>query len=114
MEQLSERESEAMGDLEMVKACAEAMGIAVTLTDGKYYLSERPDPYSPIFTRYDPLQFDAQAMALVKRFRLDIASGSKSATLWAVMLGANQCVDHDLNRAIVRCVARLAGQKEGE
>ena len=97
-----------MTDLELIKRCAEKMGLDVIQCPDfeGWWFNGRNDE------EYNPLTDDAQAMALVKRFRLDIASGSKSATLWAVMLGANQCVDHDLNRAIVRCVSVMCGEND--
>ena len=59
----------------------------------------------------DPLHDDAQAMALVKKFRLTIGhcgslyvvewwgSGTESPEVWAE--------NNDLNRAIVECVAKI-------
>jgi len=114
-----------MTDLELTKACAEAMGIRVKLiaepefhySDCPYYsiptLSEAPNP------KYDPLHDDAQAMALVKKFRLNIeenfyekpdANGDQH---WHVFMGEEWLVSRpfgihpDLNRSICECVANI-------
>jgi predicted NAD/FAD-dependent oxidoreductase len=61
--------------------------------------------------RYDPLHDDAQAMALVKRFRLNVTVSGD--TYWDVDNddGSGRrfadAMQHDLNRAIVECVAKM-------
>lgn len=86
-----------MTDLEMIKKCAEKMGVADEVFDDKF--SRKPN--------YDPLHDDAQAMALVKKFRITISNqyGDK----WACFQGHYSCwtVNPDLNRAIVECVAKM-------
>ena len=87
-----------MTDLEMVKLCAEKMGI---------------EPYSDGFIfdehghEYYPLTNDAQAFALVKRMGLSI----KHIGEWAVShhpdIVPYAVINKDLNRAIVECVSRL-------
>src|SRR5882757_2839988 len=93
---------EGVSDLEMVKACAEAMGLRLKLDDcGSYYDEEGS------VRVYWPLGKDAQAMALVKRFKLRsiCVNGSDN---WSVSRGfLESAMNPDLNRAIVECVAKL-------
>ena len=103
-----------MTDLEMTKLCAEAMGyvpIKSTLqkkgeTEAKYW--KRKDGTEMMMSIYRPLHDDAQAMALVKRFKLDIH--------WQIAGAVYVCFENrpasidgsgNLNRAIVQCVAKL-------
>lgn len=92
-------------DLALAKACAERMGLRYDggdFTDGSIYAD---------YGVYDPLHDDTQAMALVKRFRLDILDmrGAWSARFshdddgekWSMAEDAN------LNRAICLCVASI-------
>jgi hypothetical protein len=107
-----------MTDLELTKACAEAMYIKIHLVaepefhfaNCPYYeiptLSEAPNPI------YDPLHDDIQAMALVKKFGLEIRWTVQRPYLWNVVQGDNihdiaPVESTDLNRAIVECVAKL-------
>ena len=86
-----------MTDVEMVKRCAGAMG----------YMAD-VDWVEP---KYDPLHNDAQAMALVKKFRLDIerCDDGEFMVTWGEKLG-NFVKSPDLNRAIVECVANMGEQ----
>lgn len=99
-----------MSDLEMTKLCAQAMGFG----DG---LGEARDPETGAvfwvlksfgYPKYDPLHDDAQAMALVKRFHINL---DKVTDGWLARQSdaeyGTACVAHDLNRAIVECVAKL-------
>lgn len=85
-----------MDDFEMIKKCAEKMG----LSDG--WMGS-----NPAFI-YDPLHDDAQAMALVKKLRLMIWT---ETAYWLV--SDSECEDRfrsmntDLNRAIVECVSKI-------
>lgn len=93
-----------MTDLEATKLCAEAMqfnwvgGIEQFVRgDGRQF-------------RYDPLHNDAQAMALVKRFKLFCNCDEQG--VWLVQQfgeddGAHESMEPDLNRAIVYCVAQM-------
>ena len=105
-----------MTDLEMVRECAAAMGwrtktVAsddVTCIYAQCDVEPKPDWYE-----YNPLANDAQAMALVKRFELnigpDIQAVENAATSgWAVADydGSGEVFNADLNRAIVECVAK--------
>jgi hypothetical protein len=94
-------------DLEMTKLCAEAMGfhpLAEMLISGKY----------------DPLHDDAQAMALVKKYLIEIHYWNgwrcglvNDCTETTHTLGHNTH-NTDLNRAIVECVARMQAAKVAE
>ena len=78
-------------------------GVWVTVIRNRY-------PYS-VF--YDPLHDDAQAMALVKKFKLDIDYGQ--GVEWHVSdqhsdseyEGYHSAMNPDLNRAICECVAKM-------
>jgi len=108
-----------MTDLEITRLCAEAMGYT-------YRIQNRNDHYSEAVYitqhgddcfRYNPLHDDAQAMALVKKFQMDVdfctnqwrASWynvrGKECTRW------KQAVNNDLNRAICECVAKMQAEK---
>ena len=52
-----------MTDLEMIKKCSERMGFECVESDGFIIVGR---------TTYNPLHDDAQAMALVKKFKLRI------------------------------------------
>lgn len=90
-----------MSDKEMTVLCAEAMGLPVDELMKEW-------PYNRPF---DPLNLDSQAMALVKKFHIEI----KHDVLWEVFnpnhgsygYGAGSAANEDLNRAIVECVARM-------
>src|SRR4051812_36511137 len=108
-----------MGDLELVKRCAELMEVEVTFTHhaNKFRLGTDKSP----FGWYDPLTDDAQAMALVKKLKLDIepcwdgSEGDWMVSVWATdkNVRVNYTHDENLNRAIVRCVAALPAGGSG-
>jgi hypothetical protein len=109
---MSERESEAMDDLEMVRACAEAMGLREAVMACDMCASAGGLSVSTGAPKYWPLTDDAQAMALVKRFDLEIRRPPSDE--WWVMgngLYGASVDDADLNRAIVRCVSVMFGEK---
>ena len=107
-----------MIDLELTKRCAEAIGLE---------LCERHSHDWPMYfdgalgewgadIRYDPLHDDAQAMALVKKFHLDIDSAIiDGEKLWGWRVMASN-VSHarnlDLNRAICECVAKIGANHD--
>ena len=102
-----------MTDLEMMRLCAGAMGIE----NWRVGLEEWSDGLScgfsspPVSRPYDPLHDDAQAMALVKKFELNILRQSNS---WTVMRRRKGSGNSDLNRAIVECVAKMRVAKMQE
>ena len=91
-----------MTDLELTKACVEKMGIAWNADrTGTEILYDRGDGADDL---YDPLNDDAQAMAMVKKFRLDIEHPERGKSLRTVIGWGNgkQTIaqSKDLNRAI--------------
>lgn len=95
-----------MTDLEINKACAEAMGIAVHDNNrGQLWVTHGSTDMRD-FDLYDPLHDDAQAMALVKHCKLAISV----LRIGGWMVGHESigwAENADLNRAICECVARI-------
>lgn len=100
-----------MDDIEMVKLCAAAMGLEVrevTMNAPEHTIRlMRPSGID-----YWPFKNDEQAMALVKRFRLDISAlfSEDKDDAWMVrgtVSGWERTQDVSLNRAIVACVAKM-------
>ena len=97
-----------MTDQEITKLCAGAMGITLRYSaQGEPYFSEGD---------YRPLQDDAQAMALVKTFYLDIyylmPFNDGDPWSWRVrgtIEGWEKTEGQDLNRCICECVAKMQG-----
>jgi hypothetical protein len=100
-----------LADLEMTRLCAEAMGLPPeeSIKAAEHYIR-------CTFERFDPLHNDAQAMALVKRFRLQV-SGWRPQWLVAFNFSeqsdfvGHHTMNDDLNRAIVMCVAQMQAAK---
>jgi len=98
-----------MTDLEMTKLCAEAMTGKATVCNGSIYAGEWKRDGKTVWLDgdlFDPLHDDAHAMALVKKFGLDI---SKRGAIWTVMSPIAE--SSDLNRAIATCVAKAQTTK---
>lgn len=94
-----------MDDLEIVRRCAEAMGIKVE----KY---QHVEAYRIVAgPTYDPLHDAAQAFALVERFRFGISPPGIRDGVWAVSGDHGGTLSTDLKRAI--CLAVASGGKEG-
>ena len=133
-----------MTDLELTRLCAEAMGVTMlpewtvcSYRDircekmcmgtskncepmmGECALAEMErriglDEGKIYGERYDPLHDDAQAMALVKKFRLTIIQGppKPAASSWHVELHSNcDAWNENLNRAICECVSHMQQAK---
>ena len=113
-------------DLELTKACAEAMELDVVLTANSVYIviANEPPEWTKQFAsggqtaiEYDPLRDDAQAMALVKKCNLTIIRNSDDChSFWTVTDTGFEKSGHDvdnddLNRAIVECVAKMQKAK---
>lgn len=105
-----------LDDIELVRKCAEAMGIEVgdvpnVLGKLTYASGIEAGPYRGItqYLAYDPLHDDAQAMALVRRFGLSIQPPRLDPAGWHVW-AANRIakVHKNLNRAICLSVAQLS------
>lgn len=104
-----------MDDLEITRRCAKAMGVWIGESNDprKVTLDIRKTVDGVIHSikYYDPLHDDAQAMALVKQFRIDLECCSDSDEIyWSAYIMENghvaySFVDPDLNRAICLAVA---------
>jgi len=104
-------------DLEITRLCAEAMGHGLAEYEGKLYVwsgksSPRMLALDELGPPYDPLHDDAQAMALVKKFDLDIDHKPLRNLITVQTADCSSSVtmhksNGDLNRAIVECVANL-------
>ena len=109
-----------MTDLEITRLCAEAMGVKFKIlraisnsecfNEDSLLLTEgHPYPHA-----YNPLHDDAQAMALVKKMKLDVnvypltGGWEVSGNLGNAIL---PIVDSNLNRAICECVAKMQSSK---
>jgi hypothetical protein len=94
-----------MNDREMTKLCAKAL-YGSTWSEGPVSVFAPEWP-----TVFDPLHNDAQAMALVKKFKLYLGLNIKKD--WhaiGVPSGGRpgvQATNPNLNRAIVECVAKM-------
>jgi len=109
-----------MTDLEITKACAEAMELE-WVWDGpeiRYRSSNARDAktHVPIYQgTYEPLHDDAQAMALVKKLGLSVWVGT--AGVWVCEAGRQPgvvksgVVSDDLNRAICETAAKMQKAK---
>ena len=112
-----------MTDLEITKACAEAMGYVVLDADKPDVIERMGIWCSDIANGrtafvYDPMgirggqPFDAQAMALVKKFRISINAYNPDYQAWPCVAdpeisGLACTFNADLNRAICECVYKL-------
>ena len=119
-----------MTDLEMTRLGAEAMDIDLHFPASlggrkEDYLLPHMDQNGRFLGGYwwgedgvyDPLHDDAQAMALVKKFKLLVNNGvgHSSTDLWHVQTqdDRDESVEcNDLNRAIVECVAKMQAAKK--
>lgn len=98
-------------DVELTKLCAEAMGKRHWPHHRlKDVIEVSDDGTGRNAYIYTPLHDDAQAMALVKRFKLDIHDADDEGTweAWGGPVGVRvHGASDDLNRAICLCVARM-------
>ncbi len=111
----------ALSDLEMTRLCAEAMGLTHEWDDKAVWLkvdnfsqgceaqfTHKRGHFFHWILRYEPLTNDAQAMALVKKMELLVSPCDEPGQPWWIATAADaQGLGHDLNRAIVECVAKL-------
>lgn len=102
-----------MSDLEMVKRCARAMKLGVVKELPTGSIGPRGKHFTAFgihnngkdgnWSRYNPLTDDAQAMALIKRYRLVVRPLEQG--IWAAVYGRAWKEHTNLNRAVVLCVA---------
>jgi hypothetical protein len=105
-----------MTDIEMTKLCMEAMGLT---NDYPIELHRKPARQDGShFSVYDPLNFDSQAMALLKEFNLTVYSELENPKTWTVDFyyslernASESGESKDLNRAIVECVSKIQAAK---
>ena len=110
----------AMNDIEITRLCAEAMGYDEYSehidAEGRWEIYLERD--AGIGTRiYWPLNDDAQAMALVKKFGLhlgreDIGDWIVEMFSWKRGLWMEVAHSKNLNRAICECVAKMQVAKK--
>ena len=98
-----------MTDLEITRLCAEAMGFAFIAETGTCCYAGN-DPRQ-VREEYRPLHDDAQAMALVKKFKIGIGREDGDC-MWAVGRIFIETINKDLNRAICECVAEMQTAKK--
>ena len=99
-----------MTDLEITRLCAEAMDFGAELSHGVFAIYEKAPGGKMIQHIFNPLQDDAQAMALMKRFSLSVWGNKNSAGEWryhAEFGHEPTALGHGdtYNRAICDCVA---------
>lgn len=110
-----------MTDLEITKLCAEAMGLLVYYPFGgcpyirwtRWFDRDTSDEDGALKS-YQPLDDDTQAMALVKKFHLDISAGHGfDGGVFRVRRFTEGVAAEstDLNRAICECVAKMQKAK---
>lgn len=106
-------------DLEITKVCALAMGINPRFRSGVILFVTEDRDGEAVTDIYDPLKDDAQAMAMVKKFGLEIfpvTDITGKQTGWSAwkdrMTQAVEGESKDLNRAICECVAKLGAKNE--
>lgn len=109
-----------MSDLELTKACAEAMGLRWDGVSNLKCWNENSRTNwvydGNVGFRFDPLNDDAQVMALLKKFSIQIHHhGFAGATASLVTVQGRMKLDdvptkicaNNLNRAICECVAKM-------
>lgn len=101
-----------MTDIEVTRLCAEAMDYKIVKTNWYSPASGEALWIDEIQQTYRPLSDDTQAMALVKKFKLDITHAWKGDDVVYKVRGTIagwEVEPHpgDLNRAICECVAKM-------
>jgi len=98
-----------MTDLEITKLCAEAMGYTAFVDDVLDVI--RLDYRYGV--GYSPLRNDAEAMALVKKFKMQLTFDGFSRN-WYAKDRLSELMTHafDLNRAVCECVAQMQLAKQ--
>src|SRR6266853_980443 len=108
-----------MNDLELTKACAQALGFpareaaGLGIDEPARVILYRPNG---LWILYEPLIDNAQVMALVKRFEMQLwpeyerkSNGAKLLGWNAYIRGIGTVTSQELNRAIVECAAKMRG-----
>lgn len=105
-----------MNDLQAIRLCAEAIGLSVWESPIRGTIMRHWFMDDHVQREYNPLQYDAQAMALVKQLHLQIGKTLRTPEQphgeWFVSRTDKVEVSGtDLNRAIVYCVAAMQQAK---
>lgn len=115
-----------LSDIEIVRACARAMGLKVSESHGSlFYMAGFAPVYDgegtdcsgiEISLEYDPLTDKSQSMELVIALKLTIDVGGVMGTGWLVRHYGAGIFAHekDLLRAICLCAARIQLSKESK
>ena len=101
-----------MTDLEITALCAEAMGINYHGQNQAWKNSEFDGML--VTYEYDPLHHDAQAMALVRRFKLFVEPPVRGISYGWECFPQGDTEPRgtgELNRAICECVAKMQKAK---
>ena len=104
-----------MTDLEINRLCAEAMGIDLEAEADRADARQGKWLHGYEKPLYNPLHDDAQAMALVKKMRLDILAPLEKAPrkIWVASYGVlHQTESFDLNQSICECVVKMQQAKK--
>jgi len=102
-----------MTDLELIKKCADRMGLDVVLVSHKTDDHGKQGSYVSHAGEYDPLHDDAQAMELVKKFKVCLVYAEDEeheiGPIWQADIDDEKYLttSDNLNRAICECVAKL-------
>lgn len=92
-------------DLEITRACAMAMGFVATYDEALPLIVDEG------MHAYHPLTNDAQAMALIRKFRLYI-DGMLLPDWTVAATGGYSACNTDLNRAVCLTVAAMTAPKD--
>ena len=115
-----------MTDLEITKLCAQAMGFTaetnwgpicqIRVDHGVGIHLRFGNTTSSYFTQdYNPLHDDAQAMALVKKFCIEIHCRTDRNGWYAGLVESDGMTPNvDLNRAICECVAKMQEKRSND
>ena len=109
-----------MTDLEITRLCAEAMGTPMQLVEPQFLWPTGvmlAPAKGEFLVSYDPLNNDAQAFALVKKFDLAVWGHAHAAGNWKYHVECNYTGGREdtlglghgdtHNRAICECVAKM-------
>lgn len=105
-----------MTDLEITRLCAEAMALEFKVACELWCGDSAPLTVWTKNGEYQPLHDDAQAMALVKKFRIWIAPMADhwQADFYISDKWSGGAENRDLNRTICECVAKMRNAKVAE
>lgn len=100
-----------MIDIEIVAACADAMGMDFIVTPN--HVMTRPNGSILCYSRYYwPLKIDSEAVSLVKMFGISQRFDENGWRATTAQSSDVEIFDLDWNRAICRCVANMHTKKK--